>query len=89
MQSAEDFALLIEADCDGSDYYDDSGNYDGSGFGNDKCSALIRARDREIVEACKKAIALMGNGYDDIGYGHMMSIREVSNILDSVLRDLG
>lgn len=52
----------------------------------ERASALIRARDREIVEACKKAIALMGNGYDDIGYGHMMSIREVSNILDSVLR---
>ena len=79
MQSAEEFALLIESECDRGDYFDGSGNYDGSGFETDKAAALIRSRDKEIVDRCRKALIEC----DEVGVDKYLFA------LDSVLRDLG
>jgi len=78
MQSALDFAQTIDADI----------------CEGGETVALIRARDREIIEACKKAIESIkpevgeGLGSDTrraLGFVYDEAIRSI----DSVLRDLG
>jgi len=73
MQSAEDFAKEM--------------GDDRNGMLTDKI-ALVRARDKEIVGACKKAIS---NG-EPLNAGEFEARRERAEALkalDSVLRDLG
>jgi len=47
--------------------------------------ALIRARDKEIVEACKKAIEKS----DILGCSCPICMKEVNDMFDSVLGTLG
>lgn len=49
-----------------------------------EAQALIRTRDREIIEACKQAVI---NAYD--GSGRLRNHKAQIAALDSVLRDLG
>ena len=48
-----------------------------------KIEALIRARDREIVEACRKLLMDLHKAHGDLG------TYDMNYVLDSVLRDLG
>ena len=68
MQSAEEFAKFIADDRNGTLA--------------DK-TALIRTRDREIVEACRKLLMDLHKAHGDLG------TYDMNYVLDSVLRDLG
>lgn len=77
MQSAKDFAKDITA----MPYYV-------SPTKSERTAALIRARDREIVEACKKVI-MGSNGSRPLDtYEHKWAFLICAK-LESVLRDLG
>ncbi|MFA5165433.1 MAG: hypothetical protein WC481_07715 [Candidatus Omnitrophota bacterium] len=75
MKSAEEFATDIGITL--LEYY---GPREGA---MDKITALIRARDKEIVEACKKAV----HGED--WRGHCGRGPAIDDALDSVLGTLG
>jgi hypothetical protein len=74
MQSAEDVVEIIGQECLGPFVYE---------YDEDRAVAIIRARDREIVEACRAAIA---KGWD---FGEpTLAYAKVQAILDSVYMSL-
>lgn len=85
MQSAEEFGCEISLLFEDAFTNECNARIDGV-----KALALIRVRDREIVEACKKAALESGlYSLSMIGKEGNDRAHQIMNALGSVLRDLG